>query len=92
MSVRNLNRFSGVILLTLPLALAGCGTFSGGSERLRAPNYASPVGLDKWEVNCGRNRIIVDDDHLDQFYEDDGTAKSYTEFCEDAEPGRAARR
>lgn len=75
----------------LSLALAACGAMPGERQELRAPNYASPIGVDKWEVNCGRNRIIIDDDSLDEFYDYDGSVKSYMQFCREAEPSAIKR-
>lgn len=59
--------------------LSACGTMS--DSRLRAPNYASPVGTDAWEVRCGVNTVYVEHNRLEQFYKEDGTRKSYVEFC-----------
>lgn len=69
----------------LSLTLAACGMIRG-EEELRAPNYASPSGNENWEVNCGRQTVVVDDDSLEQFYNEDGTVKTYREFCREAEP------
>jgi len=62
------------------LVLSACGTLDGDS-RLRAPNYASPVGTNAWEVRCGVNTVYVEHNRMEQFYKDDGSRKSYTEFC-----------
>lgn len=72
---------SGRALLAIATAitLSACGTLS--ESRPRAPNYASPVGTDAWEVRCGVNTVYVEHDRLEQFYKDDGSRKSYVEFC-----------
>lgn len=67
-------------LVAATLLLGACGTLSSDS-RLRAPNYASPVGTDAWEVRCGVNTVYVEHNRLEQFYKDDGSRKSYMEFC-----------
>ncbi|MEX1033310.1 MAG: hypothetical protein WDZ30_08115 [Cellvibrionaceae bacterium] len=73
------------------MVLVACGSLPG-NERLRAPNYASPVSADRWEVSCGRNRIIIDDDSMDEFYNSDGSTKSYMDFCRDNEASLIRRR
>lgn len=72
---------SGRALLAVAAALmlSACGTLS--EPRFRAPNYASPVGTNAWEVRCGVNTVYVEHDRLEQFYNDDGSRKSFVEFC-----------
>ncbi|MCW8194079.1 hypothetical protein F6455_04685 [Proteobacteria bacterium 005FR1] len=79
-------RVGAASAVALSLALGACGTFQNDSQRLRAPNYASPVGANNWEVKCGRDVILIDDDSLDDFYNADGTVKTYIEFCQEAQP------
>lgn len=84
----HLRSISPAAAIVVSFALSGC--FQNDYERLRVPNYASPVGTDSWEVNCGNNVFIIDDDAMDEFYKSDGTAKTYMEFCE-AEPSLIRR-
>lgn len=75
--------FSRVALVVAASALiTACGTL-GSESRLRAPNYASPVGTNAWEVRCGVNTVYVEHNRLEQFYKDDGERKSYVEFCDE---------
>lgn len=81
------------VAIVLTVFLSACGTIQDGKqEARRAPNYASPSGIDTWEVNCGRNMAIIDDDSLHEFYNADGTVKTYIEFCQDLEPSLIKRR
>jgi hypothetical protein len=74
------------LAIVLPVFFSACGVMQNGGRELRAPNYASPVGADNWEVNCGRDVAIIDDDSLDEFYNPDGSVKTYIEFCQELEP------
>ena len=83
---------SGIVMLAASAALIGCA--SGEGRERKAPHYASPYGIEGWRVNCGRTKVIIvdDDEVMDQFYKADGTHKSFSEFCRDAEPSLINRR
>lgn len=77
--------------LLLLAVLSGCSYLQSGEPGLRAPNYASPVGTNYWQVTCGPNKIYIDYNELDTFYNEDGSQKTYMEFCRETEASRIRR-
>ncbi len=73
-----------VLLVTLLLAGMIACTASDG-ERMQAPPYARPVGLN-YSVTCDdavRREIIVLENRLSAFYKTDGTVMTRDEFCDE---------
>lgn len=91
MNIRTHSCRAVVGLLLSAVILPGCGYVQEGEPRPRAPNYASPIGTDYWEVTCGPNKIYFERNELDSFYNADGSQKSYTEFCRDVDASRIRR-
>lgn len=81
-----LNSVRGLALVAMLAALSACAGIEDPGSGPRAPNYASPLGNNDWEVSCGRQSVFIDDSALDEFYNEDGSRKTYMEFCAEAEP------
>jgi len=67
-------------LLLLPLLAACVGT--NESSVRRPPNYATLVGIDDYEVLCGSSMVIVSRYSIEIFFNEDDTAKTRKEFCD----------
>ena len=51
-------------------------------EILQAPGYAVPHGTEFYSVQCGGREILVNENSLQVFYEEDGSQKSARAFCD----------
>lgn len=68
-----------VVLFVLPLLAACAG--SSESTVLRPPTYATPLGVEYYEVRCDFSRVIVSYHSVDIFFKDDESTKTREEFC-----------
>ena len=66
--------------LVVPVLVA-CASDPNNTVR-RPPAYATPVGVDDFEVRCGASRVITPYFSVDIYYKEDGTAKTREEFCQ----------
>lgn len=84
------NAVTTFILIGLSLAVGAC-VGKSPRENLSAPQYATPSGT-QWVVDCPLARISLDQYRLEQFYRDDGIAKTREEFCGEDRTSSAIKR
>jgi hypothetical protein len=82
-----------VLATALMSALVGCASEgSSGRPLLQPPSYASFVEENNFLVYCGNEAVYLPRRSIDYFFKEDGTEKTFREFCGEYRSGALFRR
>ena len=89
--------FRNLLLVTVTINAIGLSACTSNPNnesvrRLTAPEYARRSGAESYTVNCGgTSAVAINRGSMNSFYHQDGSMKSFEEFCKDYDPSKLIR-
>jgi len=81
------------IIAIITLSITACSSQGTDKVRLAAPDYASRTGAESYTVQCGGGAdITIRRTSMDSFYHENGSQKTYDEFCAEFNPNSLLRK